>query len=133
MAALDARRGDRIWDADIGGIHAPWVAGDYVFVLTDQQELLCLNRADGHIRWVSGLPRYENPTDQKGPILWQGPVLAGNRLILTSTDARAITVSPYTGKLLGQIDLPSPTHLPPVVAGNTLYILSDNADLTALR
>jgi len=133
MAALDARRGDRIWDADIGGIHAPWVAGDFVFVLTDQQELLCLTRADGKIRWVSGLPKYENPANQKGPILWQGPVLAGNRLILTSTDARAITVSPYTGKLLGQIDLPSPTHLPPVVAGNTLYILSDNADLTALR
>ncbi len=109
------------------------MAGDYVFVLTDQQELLCLTRAEGKIRWVSGLPKYENPANQKGPILWQGPVLAGNRLILTSTDARAITVSPYTGKLLGQIDLPSPTHLPPVVAGNTLYILSDNADLTALR
>jgi hypothetical protein len=34
---------------------------------------------------------------------------------------------------LGQIDLPSPTHLPPIVAHGTVYILSDNADLTALR
>ena len=46
---------------------------------------------------------------------------------------QALAVSPYTGKLLGQIDLPSPTHLPPIVANGTVYILSDNADLTALR
>lgn len=133
MAALDTKRGDRVWDADFGGIHGPWVAGDYVFVLTDDQELICLTRAEGHVRWVSGLPKYENPPDNTRPILWQGPVLAGNRLILTGTDGKALAVSPYTGKLLGQIDLPSATHLPPVVAGNTLYILSDNADLVALR
>lgn len=133
MAALDARRGERVWDADFGGIHSPWVAGDYVFVLTDDQELICLTRAQGHVRWVAGLPKYENPPDNTRPILWQGPVLAGNRLILTGTDGKAVAVSPYTGKLLGEIDLPSATHLPPVVAGNTLYILSDNADLVALR
>jgi len=85
------------------------------------------------VRWVGGLPKYANPPDNTQPILWQGPVLAGNRLILTGTDGKAIAVSPYTGKLLGQIDLPSPTHLPPVVAGSTLYILTDDADLVALR
>ncbi len=133
MAALDAKRGDRFWDADLGGVHEPWVAGDYVFVLTDQQELICLTRTEGKVRWVGGLPKYANPPDNTQPILWQGPVLAGNRLILTGTDGKAIAVSPYTGKLLGQIDLPSPTHLPPVVAGSTLYILTDDADLVALR
>ena len=67
------------------------------------------------------------------PILWHGPVLASNRLILTSTNSTALAVSPYTGKFLGEIALPSPTHLPPVVAKGTLFILSDNADLIALR
>jgi outer membrane protein assembly factor BamB len=133
MAALDAKRGDRLWDADFGGIHTPWVAGDYVFVLTDDQELICLTRAEGRVRWVSGLPKFSNPPDNTRPILWQGPVLAGNRLILTGTSGKALAVSPYTGKLLGEVDLPSPTHLPPIVAGSTLYILSDDADLIALR
>jgi outer membrane protein assembly factor BamB len=133
MAALDSRRGNRIWDATFGGSHSPWAAGDYIFVLTNEQELLCLTRAAGRVRWVSSLPKFEDPTQQKNPILWQGPVLAGDRLILTSTDGKAMSVSPYTGKLLGAIDLPAPTHLPPVVARGTVYILTDAADLIALR
>jgi len=133
MAALDSRHGARVWDANFGGSHSPWVAGEYIFVLSNDQELLCLTRAEGHVRWVSSLPKYENPAEHKNPILWQGPVLAGDRLILTATNGKAMSVSPYTGKLLGEIELPGPTHLPPVVAHGTVYILSDNADLIALR
>src|SRR5262249_31832059 len=133
IAAIDTRTGARIWDANFGGSQAPWVGGDYVFVLTNEQGLLCLTRQEGKVRWVASLPKYVDPADPTEPILWHGPVLAGNRLILTSTDGKALAVSPYTGKLLGEITLPGPTHLPPVVAKGTLYILSDNADLIALR
>ncbi len=133
MAALDAKRGGRIWDADYGGSQSPWVAGDYIYVVTNEQELLCISRANGHVRWVTALPVFADPPDNTQSILWQGPILAGDRLILTGTDGKALAVSPYTGKLLGQIDLPSETHLPPIVANGTVYILSDNADLIALR
>ena len=102
-------------------------------MLTTDQQLLCLTRQDGKVRWVSQLPKYADPANPTQPILWHGPVLASNRLILTSTNSTALAVSPYMGKFLGEIALPSPTHLPPVVAKGTLYILSDNADLIALR
>jgi outer membrane protein assembly factor BamB len=133
IAALELKTGTRLWDTNYGGSQAPWVAGDYVYVLTTDQELLCLTRDAGKVRWVTQLPKYEDPETSSNPILWHGPVLASNRLILTSTASSALAVSPYTGKLLGEIQLPSPTHLPPVVAKGTLYILSDNADLIALR
>ena len=133
IAALELKTGTRLWDTNYGGSQAPWVAGDYVYVLTTDQELLCLTRDAGKVRWVTQLPKYEDPETSTNPILWHGPVLASNRLILTSTASSALAVSPYTGKLLGEIKLPSPTHLPPVVAKGTLFILSDNADLIALR
>ena len=133
MAAINVKTGARDWDANFGGSQSPWVGGDYIFVLTSDQELLCVTRQEGRLRWVTGLPKYVDPQDPTVPILWQGPVLAGNRLILTGTHGKALAVSPYTGKLMGEIDLPAPTHLPPVVAKGTLYILSDNAALTALR
>jgi outer membrane protein assembly factor BamB len=133
IAALELKTGSRLWDTNYGGNQAPWVAGDYVYVLTTDQELLCLTRDAGKVRWVTQLPKYEDPETSTNPILWHGPVLASNRLILTSTASSALAVSPYTGKLLGEIKLPSPTHLPPVVAKGTLFILSDNADLIALR
>ena len=134
IAALDLKAGSRLWDANFGGSQSPWVGGDYVFLLTSDQVLVSLTRQDGKVRWLTQLPKYVNPDDTTSDlILWHGPVLAGNRLILTGTNAQALAVSPYTGKILGAIALPSATHLPPVVAKGTLYILADNADLIALR
>jgi outer membrane protein assembly factor BamB len=134
IAALDLKAGSRLWDANFGGSQSPWVGGDYVFALTSDQVLVLLTRQDGKVRWLTQLPKLVNPDDpQSDQVLWHGPVLAGNRLILTGTNAAALAVSPYTGKILGAIALPSATHLPPVVAKGTLYILADNADLIALR
>jgi hypothetical protein len=59
--------------------------------------------------------------------------LASDRLILTGTDGWALAVSPYTGNIMSEIKLPGPTHLPAVVAKGTLYILTDTADLIAMR
>jgi len=52
MVSIDLRTGDRIWEQDIGGVHAPWVAGDFIYVLSADSELLCLTRADGRVRWA---------------------------------------------------------------------------------
>ena len=54
----------RVWDADFGGSQSPWVAGDYIYVLTNEQELLCLTRADGHVRWISALPKSSRSAGQ---------------------------------------------------------------------
>lgn len=133
LAAIDLRRGSRIWDRDIGGSQSPWVAGDFVFVLDNNGELICLTRDDGRIRWIQSLPKWEDEADQEDPIFWAGPVLAGDRLIVVGTAGEALSISPYTGQILGAIDLPSGAHLPPVVANGTLYFLADDAQLVALR
>jgi outer membrane protein assembly factor BamB len=133
LAAIDLRHGDRVWDKDLGGTQEPWVAGDFVFVLDNDDQLLCMNRADGRVKWVQSLPQFENEEERKGPIYWSGPVLAGDRLVVSGSSGHALSLSPYTGEILGQIELPARSHLPPVVAGNTIYFLSDDAELMALR
>ena len=49
MAAIDLRHGDRVWDKDIGGTQQPWVAGDFVYVLDNDDQVLCISRADGRV------------------------------------------------------------------------------------
>ena len=39
--------GERVWEQDIGSTHGPWVAGDYVYVVSNDDELICLARNDG--------------------------------------------------------------------------------------
>lgn len=133
MVAINLANGERIWEQDIPGIQTPWVAGDYIYVLTTNGTLVCLTRADGRIRWVRSMPRYENPKDREGLIVWSGPVLAGDRLIVAGSNQDVLSISPYTGDLLGKIQLDDPVSIAPVVARKTLFILTDGADLIAWR
>ncbi|MEE9479627.1 MAG: PQQ-binding-like beta-propeller repeat protein [Kiloniellales bacterium] len=133
MVAIDLRRGIRAWELEAGGVQMPWTAGDFIFLLTTESELICVVRQSGRVRWVRALPRFEDPEDLEGPIGWFGPVLAGDRLIVTSSTGDAISISPYTGELLGRLRLPGTPTVAPVVANNTLYILTEDADLVAIR
>ncbi|TVR98755.1 MAG: pyrrolo-quinoline quinone [Rhodospirillales bacterium] len=133
MAAIDLRTGQRIWDEAIGGLERPWVAGDQVFVLSGDRELVCLDRTTGRIRWVTALPAYEDAERRRRPIQWTGPVLVSDRLVLAGSHGQVITASPYTGELLGRIDMPDRVTVPPVVAGGTLFFLGRNAQLVAYR
>jgi outer membrane protein assembly factor BamB len=133
MASIDLRGGERAWEQEVGSDHGLWVAGDYVYLLTTDQNLLCLTRDDGKVRWLRRLPRYENEKKHEDPIEWAGPVLGGDRLILVSSDGWGLSVSPYTGAPLGRQEMPAPVYLGPVIADNTLYVLTDDAELTAFR
>ena len=82
---------------------------------------------------ITSISPVEDPEEKRDLIIWSGPILASDRLILVSNYGVAVSVSPYDGKVLGQIELSDNASIPPVVAGNTLYILTDNADLVALR
>jgi outer membrane protein assembly factor BamB len=133
MGAIDLRRGDRVWEQEIGSSSGPWVAGDYLYVLANDNELVCLTRNEGKIRWVSRLARYEDEKKKSDPIRWSGPVLGGDRLIVLSSDGSAVSVSPYTGEPLGRENISAGGYLGPVIADNSLYVLNDDADLYAYR
>ncbi len=131
--AIDLRTGRRIWDKQIGGLESPWVAGNYIFVLTNNAEVVCLSRRDGRIYWVRSLPRFEDEEDKEDPIVWSGPVLAGDRLILAGSHGEVLSVSPYSGKILGIEEMPDGIPVAPVVAGRSVYFLSEDAELLAYR
>jgi outer membrane protein assembly factor BamB len=133
MVSIDSRRGDRAWELEIPSSHQPWVVGDYIFVLANDNEVVCLTRADGKIRWSAPLPRYEDEKGKSDPIRWAGPVLGGNRLIALSSLGEAMTVSPATGERGTTQQMSAGGYLGPVIANNTLYLLTDDADLSAYR
>jgi outer membrane protein assembly factor BamB len=133
MVALDILSGQRMWELNISGISTPWVAGDWVFVVTSEDKLLCIYRQNGHIRWINQLPQFLKPKSKKGDVDYSGPVLAGNRLILTGSNGSVIQLDPSTGNYQSQFSVGAGISLPPVVAGSTLYIYDDEARLHAYR
>ena len=133
MVALELNTGQRLWEINIAGIATPWVAGDWLFVVTDTAQLLAISRATGRVRWMSQLPRWRDMEDRRGPITWRGPVLAGHRLVLVNTLGHIVYASPMDGSVQATVQTRTPISLPPVVAGDTLYTLDDNGRLTAWR
>ncbi|HEY1838458.1 MAG TPA: PQQ-binding-like beta-propeller repeat protein [Rhizomicrobium sp.] len=133
MVAINLDSGQRVWSRDVGGIQTPWVAGDFVYVLTTDEMILCLRRKDGRVKWVHQLPRWEDPDDKDERIVWSGPVLVSNKLIAVSSTGFAEAISPYTGRLMARMQIPDGTYIAPVVANGTLYLYTNDAQLVALR
>ncbi len=132
MVALDQVTGRRIWQREIGSAETPWSAGDSVFVLTAEQQVAALTRKAGEIRWVTPLARWKDK-DRTEPMIWSGPVLAGGRLFVTGSDGEMLELNAGTGAVQATHKLAGDTLLPPIVAGNTLLVLSRNGDLSAYR
>ena len=133
MVALELTTGQRQWELNIAGIATPWVAGDWIYVVTDDGKLLCVHRQNGHIRWINQLPAFDNPRAKRGKIDYKGPVLAGGRLIVVGSNGTLINIDPVTGSFHNQTSAGAGVSLPPVVANSTLYIYDDAGRLTAFR
>ena len=131
MLALDMRSGRRLWERDIASQNTPWLAGDWIFVLTMQQTLVCLDKADGHVRWTSNLPRFENTKKSKDPIFWTGPLLAGKFLYLGSTTSKLVAVDAITGDVVGEQNLPDKISVAPVAAMGRMFIITEDGTLSA--
>ncbi len=133
MVAIDLRTGERVWTRDVGGVQTPWVAGDFVYVLSLDGEVVCLSRRDGGILWIAPLQQFKNQKKREDPIQWSGPVLAGDRLITVSSDGKAVSISPYTGDVLGQIQMPEGSFISPIVVDQIVLLLTDEAELIAYK
>ena len=133
MVGLDILTGQRLWELNIAGIDTPGLAGDWLFVITDEAKVVCIYRQNGHIRWIAQLPQFEKAKSKSGVIEYSGPVLAGGRLLITGSNGALIQINPANGSFLTQIALGTPVSLAPVVSNSTLYIYDDQGKLHAYR
>ena len=132
LTAVQLRSGQRLWERPIGGSQTPWPAGRFLFVVTGSADIAAFGRDAGKIKWVTPLTQYMDDKRRK-PVQWAGPVLAGDRLLVVGTLGEMLAVSPYTGEILGKLDVRDPVRLAPIIANRTIYVLTDSGRLIALR
>ncbi|WP_438826270.1 outer membrane protein assembly factor BamB family protein [Ruegeria atlantica] len=133
--AFDANSGDRIWTADEGAVDTVWAAGNSIFLISDRSQLVRLDAATGVIVWAQDLPGFvKDKPNRRGPIYAHyGPIMAGGRIVVTSNDGYIRFFNPVDGTLVNRVEVPGGATTAPVVAGQTLYVVSTKGDLHAFR
>jgi outer membrane protein assembly factor BamB len=143
FAAIDLRTGQPGWSLPIASINTPWPAGDVVYVVSQAGEVICVSRANGQVHWIRDLNEGDDKgkssffgigrKESKGRTLYAGPVLASDRLIVASSDGRAIALNPKTGEILKTINVGAPVLISPIAVGGMVYLVTDDAQLVAIR
>ena len=134
LLALDLHSGRRIWQRSVAGGHTPWLAGDWLFLVSAEQRVAALARQDGQVRWVVDLPRWRNPKKSRGPIYWSGPLLAGGHLIVAGTTGQVAALDPNNGAVLAQERLSQEAiTVGMIAASGMIFVLADDGYLSALR
>ncbi len=60
-------------------------------------------------------------------------MLASDRLLIGGSTGELLSLSPYSGEVIGKLDIRAPMRLAPVVANRIVYVLTDSGRLVALR
>jgi outer membrane protein assembly factor BamB len=123
FVAFNAKDGMREWQRELAGTQTPWVAGEYLFIITNRNKMAAISRKSGGVRWITDLPQG----------VWTGPVMGGGKLIVASSEGSLVMLSAQTGEVLTTIGLKSKIYIPPIIASGTIYLLADDGDLIAMR
>jgi len=125
--------GQHLWQKPISSNNTPWLAGDYLFVLTSDDALICFVKFDGRVRWTKQLDSFANMEEKKDPIVWRGPVLVNGNLTVVGSNGQMLLVSATDGKTVDTKSIPEDIYTAPVVASGRIYLVSQDATLYELQ
>ncbi len=135
ILAIAVDTGERLWSSDRGAIDPVWPVGGSLFAVTERSEVVRLNANNGEIIWAQKLPGFvkDKPKRRAAIFAHYGPILAGDRIVTASNDGYLRFFAPEDGSITAQISVPDGATTAPVVAGNTLYVVSTKGELHAFR
>ncbi len=133
--AMSASSGDRIWSAGEGALGPVAVAGGSIFLVNDQAELVRLDATTGAVIWTVEMPYFTDTKIKRRKSIYAhyGPVLAGGRIMVVSSDGLLRAFDPTNGNLTHSTEIPGGASAQPAVAGSVLYVVGGNGQLHAFR
>lgn len=135
MVALNAGNGDRVWTVTEGAVSPLAVVGGSVFAVTDRAQLIRLDAETGETIWRTDLPFYRNQRlgRREGIFVHFGPVLAGGKLWVASSDGLLRGFDPASGNVTASVEIPGGAASRPIAFGNALYVVGRKGQLHAFR
>jgi outer membrane protein assembly factor BamB len=133
LAAIDARSGVKTWEAPFGSRLGPVIGGEFLFIVGTGGKVACFNKIDGKVVWIRELPEFRNPEQKKNRIVWTGPLIASNRLVIASSEGDVVALSPQNGETVAELKVGQPVYIEPIAAAGKIFVVGDKGSLIAIR
>ena len=128
MGAYNLNNGTQIWSQPMGGNNTPALSGNALFMINNQNILMALDKKTGKIFWDKTLISH-NPEKM---VSWKGPLLAGNKAIVVSSEGDILFFDLKTGDLKRQIETDG-IIVSPIAVNETVLFLTNDAELSAYK
>jgi outer membrane protein assembly factor BamB len=143
FAATDLRTGQARWTLPVVGVTAPLAAGDVVYAVAKDGMVICAARETGQIYWIKNLNEGFK-SKRKGGVLgvggqkqtrpiWSGPLLSNDRLLIVGQTGEMVVMNAKTGEIQKRVEMKGSSFLSPIAMGDTVYVVTQEADLIAIR
>jgi outer membrane protein assembly factor BamB len=133
LVAVDILSGKRQWEQPISSLNTPWLSGDFLFVMTTRDELVCLHRTDGKIKWVVPFVSYEDEANKKHKIVWNGPVVAGGKIYVVGSHGVLVALDPAAGTVASTTKVNKDIYQPPLVVDGSMYLIDNKGEIQSFH
>lgn len=131
LAAIDIRTGRRVWERSVASQNSLLCVGDWLFVVSLDQQIACIDRLSGHVRWITQLRRFRRVDVHKDIVTWFGPMLVGSELVCLSSlpENGMVRINPTTGAIISVDSMDAVSFVPPIIVDNQMLIVTNDGNL----
>ena len=135
VVSLKIENGERNWTAPFGSSGNFWIAGKSLFFISDTNKLVRLEMKTGKTVWLTELPPFSQKSflRSKKSNQHHGPIIAGDRLVIVSSDGYIRFYDPKTGQQRNKLKIKAGATANPIVVNETLYLITQDGKLRAFR
>lgn len=123
MGAFKLKTGEPIFIAPIGGQSTPVIVGDVLFMITNKDTLIAINKYSGHLIWEKDL---FSQTEKR--VAWHTPQPINNQIVVTSGEGDVLVFDMTTGNETKKTKMEK-LFVAPTAYNNGLLFYTNDADL----
>jgi outer membrane protein assembly factor BamB len=121
LAAINVVNGNTIWEKDFSSITDFWIAGEFLYIMNNDNILTCIEMNIGAIQWAKNLQKYKKPKKNKGLIVYKNIIMVNDKLLLINNLKQMLIISPIDGAILKTLKLKGNIFDTPVFVNGEMY------------
>jgi len=121
--------GKKLWNLKFSSLNPFVISGDVIYTIDISGRLLCLEKDGGRLVWAVQLQQINDGEE----VIWRGPLLSSNKLILVSSTGSVISLSPFTGHVLSKLKYSEEFVLSPIQVEKEIFLTTSDGDLIIFK